>query len=231
MAPGVVTATTGRATVRIDMREVLAQADKITQGAVSTFIRAARKQMDPVVDDARTRLWPVRTGTSQAGTYVEETISSEGVRVTAYNDVPYTYKTRFSVRTAADMDREAQAWAALLWPRLQHYTKRGTTPQAQRRIAHWALSEKPVYNKGRPSQGPRLAGRDMTGWWLRGSPSYDALRAYWKAVLHDRHGEGSPSPDLCGLNVWATRVRKPVEARESAVIEEARDALDKLAGG
>jgi hypothetical protein len=227
-----IVARQGAATIEIDQREVIALANRITDGAVHTFMRAAHKQMDPVVKDARgnSMLWPRRTGKSQDATHVVDRISPTVLEVVALNPVPYTFKLRFSVVTSDIIDREARQFGAQSWARMAAkvdrvnpsdrslkgpYAGRGG---ARRRVANHFAEE---------------ATRGVwKGWWPKGNEvGEDTMRRAHKRSLFDRHGQGAPSEAVAGKHVWSHRVRTPLRKREAALIEDARDALDQLAEG
>ena len=223
----------GVATIEVDQSQVMAQIDRITKGAVSSFLKAAHRQMDPVVLDARSnrQLWPRRTGASLAATMTIDRIKGGDLEVVALNRVPYTYKLRFSVVTSATIDNEARQIAASTWERMAPYVERvgndGDVTQdgpyagrrgAKRRVAHWYLRE----------SGGGLFRRK---WAFKEDPSEDVIRRIVKRDLISRHGTGAPNPQIAGKHVWNTRVRNPVRKRTDAVIEESRQALDTLAGG
>lgn len=236
MTGPVVSAAAGTSKVIFDLREVMAEVDRITAGAASTFIKAAHRQMDPVVAEARTgKLWPVRTGASKAATETQDRIEPDYIKVVALSTLARTYRIRWSVRTAESLDNEARNWSAALWGKLAPYLARVNPTDAslrgpyagrsgaRRRLTSWALRSKP--------RGLDLSGGDTFGWKSKAEPSQEALRHLWRGTLHGRHGQGAPTTALAGKQVWGELVRKPAKAREQAVIDEARDALDKLAGG
>lgn len=221
----------GVATIEVDQSQVMAQIDRITKGAVSSFLKAAHRQMDPVVLDARSnrQLWPRRTGASQAATMTIDRIKGGDLEVVALNRVPYTFKLRFSVVTSATIDNESRQVAASTWARLGPYLDRLSADDVS----------KSGPNKGKRGERRRVASRYIawasggiwTKWWPKAAPSEAAMRRSHKANLIGRHGTGAPNPQIAGKHVWNTRVRNPVRKRTDAVIEESRQALDTLAGG
>lgn len=215
--PARITAKAGGATVEIDQSQVMAQVDRILGGALSTFVRAARRQMDPVVEEAVNNrlLWPRRTGRSQAATQVIERLTADGVEVVAINRVPYTYKIRYSVVTAETIDSEPREVASRTWAKLGPYVERADTEQGKRRIARKFISE--------------ASGGLINGWWSRRDVSERSIYQIWRKLLIDTHGTGAPNETLAGRNVWSTRLRKPLKKREDALITEAREALTRLA--
>lgn len=238
MTKNVVTAKAGTSTVEFDLREVMAIADRMTKGAVSTFVKAAHRQMDPVVSDATTnqQLWPRRTGASQAGTVIEDRITPDSIRVTALNRVPHTYRLRFSIKTSDAIDQEAREFARTTWERLAEYVDRvGNENNVTRKSTRG--TSRPYAGHGGAKQRVAhrfigMASRDVWNkWWLRGVPSEEVIRAGMKGNLIWRHGKGAPNAEMAGKHVWSARVRQPVKRREAALIDEARDALDKLAKG
>ena len=122
----------GVATIEVDQSQVMAQIDRITKGAVSSFLKAAHRQMDPVVLDARSnrQLWPRRTGASLAATMTIDRIKGGDLEVVTLNRVPYTYKLRFSVVTSATIDNEARQIAASTWERMAPYVERVAEAQS-----------------------------------------------------------------------------------------------------
>lgn len=230
MAGDRIVARQGRNAVEVDNSQIRRLADRITGGAVETFIRAAHRQMDPVVNDARSdaTLWPRRTGKSQAATVTEDRVRPKFIEVVALNPVPYTYKLRFSVVTAGAIDREARREAGRVWGQLGPYVER---------VAADDITKSGRY-KGQRGAGARVANHYMKThgdpwgkWWPRERPSEDSLRRGLKFNLVNRHGRGAPSEQLAGKHVWSTRVRNPIRKRESALIDDARGALDSLAKG
>lgn len=221
----------GQATVEIDQREVLALADRITGGAVRSFLDAAHRQMDPVVESARSErdLWPRRTGASQEATHSEERLRPKFVELVALNKVPYTYMMRFSVVTSDTIDRESRQVAARTWGNLRRYVERVNPSDRSLRGPH----------RGQAGARRRVAShfiREASGglwtkWTPREDPTEDALRRAWKSALIRRHGTGAPNEQLAGKHVWSTRVRWPLRRGEKALIADARAALDKLAEG
>ena len=221
----------GNATVEIDQAQLIALANRITDGAVQTFIDAAHRQMDPVVREARTdkHLWPRRTGRSQEATHTEDRVGPSFVEVVALNPVPYTFSLRFSVVTSDTIDRESRQVAARTWGRMgakvdrvnpTDRTLRGDFAGkggARARVAWHFIEEASngVWKK----------------WWPRATPSEESMRRSHKANLIDRHGTGAPSEQLAGKHVWSTRLRWPLRRREAALIADARKALDRLAKG
>jgi len=187
MARDEVEAREGAATVKVDNRDLARLANRITRGALQTFLEAAHRQMDPVVYTEAKAGWPVRSpiawpgrpARSRDGLHIRDRVTPDEASVTAYNQWDYAYKVRFSVRTREGIDAEIEEAAS-----------RGTSGAAQA-----------------------------------------AIRRYWTRKLHKRHGVGAPSETLAGRNAWAVLVRGPARAREGAVIAEAREALDTLAGG
>jgi hypothetical protein len=218
MADEKIRVTAGRATVEIDQTAVIQQIDKILDGAVRTFLTAAHRQMDPVIEgeDVR-RLWPRRTGASAAATREEDRIGPTFVELVALNDVPYTYQLRFSVVTEAGILRESSDIANRTWSKLEPYVERGTTPKARRALARRWIGE--------------ASGGLMQGWWSGAEPSARSIYDRHKRGLNESHGRGAPSERLAGKHVWSTLVRNPLKKREAALIEEARDALDTLTKG
>ena len=101
---------TGGVKIDISQDEVLALADRITGGALRTFTRAAHRQMDPVVEEARTnrQLWPIRTGRSIGATFTEDRLARDSVSVTAYSKLPYVYRMRYSRMTSTAIDEDAR---------------------------------------------------------------------------------------------------------------------------
>ena len=214
--PARVTAKSGKASIQIDQAQLMAQVDRILGGSLGTFVRAARRQMDPVVHSATTDqlMWPRRTGRSQASTVVVERMSSDAVEVVALNAVPYTYKVRFSVVTRATMNREARQVATRTWANLAPHLA-GTTSVAQQKVlARKFISE--------------ASGGLIGGWYSRSVPSARAIYDRWLSGLRWRHGTGAPNETVAGRAVWSERMRKPLKKRENALINEAREALTKL---
>jgi hypothetical protein len=231
--PNRIVARSGSAVIEIDQSEVIAQIDRITKGAVNTFLKAAHGQMDPVVAEAKSdrTLWPRRTGASQGATVIVDRIGADSLEVVALNRVAHTFKLRFSVVTAGTIDREARQVAASIWsrlgPRVDRAGQRGDVTQrgkfrgrsgAKRRVAHhWFRAH--------------AAAEPWGKWWLKADPSEEVIRRGVKANLINRHGTGAPSEAMAGKHVWSTRVRNPVNKRAAAVIAESREALDILARG
>lgn len=233
---GPIKVQTGGVKIEITQAEVLALADRLTGGALRTFTAAAHRQMDPVVDSARTdrALWPIRSGQSIGATFTRDTLGPESVSVTAYSKLPYVYRMRYSRLTSAAIDGDAREFAAKVHRALRPYLARvnstDRTLQKQRngrsfkgqrgaeaRVAHWHMK--------RASSGL------WSGWRSDEKPTYDAIRRARKGGLIRAHGKGAPSEAVAGKHVWSVRVRRPAKRREGALIDEAREALDKLAEG
>lgn len=213
----------GAARVEVDNAEVMRVVDKITDGALGTFMRAAHRQMDPVVDDAP-RLWPVRSGRSARANVVEERVQPDEASLVARNTTSYGYMIKFSVRTPASIEgevrdiatRQASQWYQAIW----WYAKRGNTETTQAKIANHFIG--------------RLTGGVLTYWGSKAFTEANLgarLAKLTAARLKAVHGRGAPSEQLAGRNVWQMLVARPVKAREDAVIEESREALDRLARG
>ena len=214
--PARIVAKAGKATIEIDQAAVMAQVDRILGGSLSTFVNAARRQMDPVVKDATTdrTMWPRRTGRSQAGTHVVERLSTDAVEVVALNEVPYTYKVRFSVVTRATMNREARQVAARTWSNLAPHLAGATSVAQQKLLTRKFIKE--------------ASGGLIGGWYSRATPSARAIYDRWLSGLRWRHGTGAPNETVAGRSVWSERMRKPLKRREDALISESREALTKL---
>ena len=233
-------ATEGNVTIGIDDTEIRELADRITQGAVTTFLTAARRQMDPTVAEGRS-LWPTDTGATAAGLHILDRVTPEKVSVTAYGATKKTYMQKFSRRTEDNIRAEAQAFATALWPRLSHYTDRGTDTGAKIRIAHWFLrnagSSPPASARSRAQwtrEGgawPDLSGGDLRGWYSNTPVTAESVRRERLGRLFSHHGKGAPTETLAARNVWSAVIRAPARKRQKLVIAEARDALDKLAKG
>lgn len=231
MAGGNIVERRGNATVEIDESQLIALANRITDGAVQTFIDAAHRQMDPVVREARSdkQLWPRRTGRSQAATHTEDRVRPTFVEVVALNPVPYTFSLRFSVVTSDTIDRESRQVAARTWGHLGAKVDR-VNPTGRTLRGPFA---------GKAGARARVASHFIeqasngvwTKWWPRMDPSEESMRRSHKANLIDRHGTGAPNEQLAGKHVWSTRVRTPLRRREAALIAETRGALDRLAEG
>lgn len=226
-----IVARSGSSTVEIDNTEVMRHIDRLTRGAVTTFLRAAHRQMDPIVGEARTdrMLWPRRTGASQDATTIVDRLRSDVIETTALNRVPYTYKLRFSVVTSAAIDREARTLAARTWGVLGPYVDRVNPADITRRGPY--AGKRGARRRVASHFIEQASGGLWTKWWPKEEPSQEAMRRAHKASLISRHGTGAPSEQLAGKHVWSTRVRNPVRRREMAVFEEAREALDRLAEG
>lgn len=219
MGQDIITARAGSATVTIDQRQVMEQVKRIEEGAMATFLTAAHRQVDPVVDNARTNLdaWPRRTGRSAAATRVEERLGPDFIEVLALNDTPYVYKMRFSRLTRETIETEPTQVANRTWATLGPMVDRGTTSKARRAIARKNIE--------------KASGGLISGWWFGRDPSARAIRDLWHRQLLENHGTGAPNERVAGRNVWSETVRKPMKRREKALIAEARDALAKLAEG
>ena len=229
MAESKITARAGNSTVQIDNSQVVRLANRITDGAVETFMAAAHKQLDPVVASAKTELWPRKTGRSQAATYIEDRIAPTFAEVVALNPVPYTFKLRFSVVTAATIDRESAQQGARIWGRLEPYVDRVNPTDRTLRGPH--AGKGGARRRAASHFAPMATDGRWSGWWLRADPSQQAVRNAYKADMIDRHGTGAPTEQLAGKHVWNTRVRNPARKREAALIDDARAALDTLARG
>ena len=214
--PARIVAKAGKATIEIDQSAVMAQVDRILGGSLSTFVTAARRQMDPVVKDATTDrlMWPRRTGRSQAGTHVVERLSSDAVEVVALNEVPYTYKIRFSVVTRESINRESRQVANRIWSNLEPHLAGATSVAQEKVIARKYINE--------------ASGGLMAGWYYRTRPNARTIYDRWIRGLRWRHGTGAPNETVAGRNVWSELIRKPLKRREDALISEAREALTKL---
>jgi len=228
---GPIKVQTGGAKVEISQAEIMALADRLTSGALSTFTRAAHRQMDPVVQDARTdrALWPIRSGRSIGATFTADRLGPSSVSVTAYSKLPYVYRMRYSRLTTAAIDGDAREFAAKVSRALRPYVARVNPTDrtlrgrfrgkggAEARVAHHFMK--------------RASGGTWSGWRTDAKPTEDAIRRSRKGGLIRAHGTGAPSEAVAGKHVWSVRVRRPAKKREGALIEEARDALDTLAGG
>ena len=214
--PARVTAKSGKASIQIDQAQLMAQVDRILGGSIGTFVRAARRQMDPVVHSATTDqlMWPRRTGRSQASTVVVERMSSDAVEVVALNAVPYTYKIRFSVVTRETINRESRQVANKIWRNLEPKLEGATSVRQEKAIARKYINE--------------ASGGLMAGWYYRTRPNARTIYDRWIRGLRWRHGTGAPNEQVAGKNVWSLRVRKPLKRRENALINEAREALTTL---
>jgi hypothetical protein len=233
---GPIKVQTGGAKIEISQAEILALADRLTSGALSTFTRAAHRQMDPVVQDARTdrALWPIRSGKSIGATFVADRLGPSSVSVTAFSKLPYVYKMRYSRLTTEAIDGDSREFAAKVSRALRPYLDR-VNPTDRTLRKQW---------KGRSFKGlggaqarvahhfmERASNGTWSGWRTDAKPTEDAIRRSRKGGLIRAHGTGAPSEAVAGKHVWSVRVRRPAKKREGALIEEARDALDTLAGG
>lgn len=222
---------TGGVQIEISQDEVLALADRITGGALRTFTRAAHRQMDPVVEEARTnrQLWPIRTGRSIGATFTEDRLARDSVSVTAFSKLPYVYRMRYSRMTSTAIDEDARTFAEKVHAALEPYLRRVNPTDrtlrgpfkgrggARARVAHWHMK--------------RASAGLWSGWRSDERPTQDAIRRARKGGLIRAHGQGAPSEAVAGKHVWSVRIRRPAKRREGALIEEARAALDKLAEG
>ena len=199
-----IVAKSGTATVKVEMDTVLMIADRIHDGAATTFLRAAHRQMDPTLVDAAAS-WMERTGLSKRSFVARDDISEDRIKVTALNTAknagyPYPYVVKFSNRTKASIDAEVARFV-----NANPLDADETLQQTKMAIA---ISKRTK---------------------ARASPS--AIGAMKRAALFHDHGHGAPSAALAGRPAWSWLVRRVVKQREKALIEEARDALDKLAQG
>lgn len=217
MSDAHITVSTGAVAITIDQPGVMAQLDRMVGGAVRTFLDAAHRQMDPVVEQARTtaHMWPRRTGRSQESTREVERVGDGFVELVAVNDVPYTYRLRFSVVTRDTIETEPTEVANRTWANLAPYVERGNTERARKRIARQWIAQ--------------ASGGLIKGWWWGRDPSARAIRDMWHRQLTDSHGSGAPNERLAGKHVWSTLVRNPLKKREAALVAESRAALDSLA--
>lgn len=229
MSGTTIKATSGRATVEFDMAAVIAQADRISRGAVRSFLAAAHRQMDPIVKSATTdqALWPRRTGDSQSATTQNEGIGRGFVELVARNAVPYTYKMRYSVLTARDIDTQAQHFASATWSKIEQKVDRAGSHTQRGPYAGRGGAKKRVANHFIQA----ATGGVWKYWWPKADPSLEAIRAAHKGNLIGRHGKGAPNEAVAGKHVWSFRVRLPLKAAEPALIAEAREALTQLAEG
>ena len=90
--------TEGAATVTVLDEEVVALGDRVTKGAVSSFLRAARGVMSEVVDEA-IPLWPVKTGRSRDSMRIDDRLTTDRLSVIASNAASYGYFIKYSLRT------------------------------------------------------------------------------------------------------------------------------------
>ncbi len=201
----------GRAAVTVEQRQLLTQIDRITEGAGTSFLDAARASLTTTTEEAAPQ-WMERTGATKRSFVIRDDISPDRVSVTALNTATnegfaYPYRVRFSYRTAQSLEAEVS-----------------------RHRNDQALHESEI-TAGK--HGIRDLGK-FYGWFrkTRGRP-YDAedRARRWRAQLRESHGEGSPSTQVAGKQAWSLLVRRPAKRRERALIDTVRADLAKLAGG
>lgn len=143
------TSTSGPASSAVDVSELLALADRITDGAASGFVKAAQRTLKPVQEDATER-FPVRTGDSRDSIAQRVKFDAEGVAVALGAWAGRAKFVKFSRYTTQDLAEEAERWAA-----------RGNSADAQARIlAHAKRRLKARHGLGAPTE--ELAARSVT---------------------------------------------------------------------
>lgn len=207
----------GAVTATVDLDEMLALIDRVTDGAATTFVSAARR----IMDDERTAVqqtqarWSDDTGASRAGLRVVASIKTGDISVSTVAGTPYTYKIKYSALTAADIEADATELANRTWAKLGPIVDRGNTVDSRRKLARRHMAE--------------ASGGALRGWWPRVDPSVRALRDWQLSRLHWLHGRGAPSQALAGRHLWSTQVARPLKVREAELVDEVRDAVNRLA--
>ena len=193
----------GRAAVTIEQRQLLTQIDRITEGAGTSFLDAARASLTTTTEEAAPR-WMEKTGATKRAFVIRDDISPDRVSVTALNTatnrgVAYPYKARFSVRLKSELDAEAQRIG------------RGVTQTDAERVSLKWMAILFAAKHKRRATGAELAIR-------------------WRSMLTRNYGTGAPSEALAGKNAWSVLVRKPAKTRERRLVDVIRADLAKLAG-
>ena len=193
----------GRAAVTVEQRQLLTQIDRITEGAGTSFLDAARASLTTTTEEAAPQ-WMERTGATKRSFVIRDDISPDRVSVTALNTatrsgVAYPYKARFSVRLASELDAEVAR------------IERGITQtDDERTTLKWMATLFAAKHKRRAT-GADLAHR-------------------WRVMLTRNYGTGAPSEAYAGKQAWSLLVRRPAKRRERRLIEVLRADLDRLAG-
>tara|TARA_R110002167_G_scaffold42219_2_gene128381 strand:+ start:8 stop:598 length:591 start_codon:yes stop_codon:yes gene_type:complete len=167
--------TEGAATVTVLDDEVVALGDRVTKGAVSSFLRAARGVMSEVVDEA-IPLWPVKTGRSRDSMRIDDRLTTDRISVIASNASGYGYFIKYSLRTKEQLDAEAK--------RVGYNAGTDAAERTETRIAYATFARKfnrraspgelaafwrsrltRFHGKGAPSE--RVAGKNVWAWQVK----------------------------------------------------------------
>jgi len=102
----------GAARIEVDQAELLRRLDQVSDGAGTRFVQRASRVLGGLQADAVSR-WPVRTGTSRGAFRVQSRITESAATVDLANTArsgrwgAYAFKIRWSVRTQASLEAEA----------------------------------------------------------------------------------------------------------------------------
>ena len=161
--------TEGAATVTVLDEEVVALGDRVTKGAVSSFLRAARGVMSEVVDEA-IPLWPVKTGRSRDSMRIDDRLTTDRLSVIASNAASYGYFIKYSLRTKKEIDAEIKlatggdrVQTQIAYATFARKFKRRASPGEL--AAFWRSRLTRFHGKGAPSE--RVAGKNVWAWQVK----------------------------------------------------------------
>lgn len=103
----------GPASIEVDQDAMLRALDQVTAGAARRFVARAEATIRPIKAGAEVQ-WPVRATKSQGSARrfrILEKLSEDRLSVSLINDAPYVYYVRWSVRTRAGIEADAEAQA------------------------------------------------------------------------------------------------------------------------
>ena len=202
MAGEVIKGSTRRYGIVLDQARVVAELDRVADGALGRFKAIATESLQTIVADARAR-WPVAKRYSKRSVdkfEIYDRLDEKGYTVAARNTADYAYYVRFTVKTLASIQDEAESWAG--------------GPDRFKSEKGWLARE--FY---------RAEGRKATA-----DEFADVRYRYWLRRLTRRFSGDAP-PGLAGKSANVELLRKPWRAAAPAVVERLQVDFQRWARG
>ena len=143
------TFTDGHVSIQLDQDALTRQLDRVTNGAASGFINAAKATLEPIKAGAISR-WPVATGRSRESFVIWSRISGDRIDVglgntaTGKKGFPYPSRLRWSVFLRPTVEKNLAE--------REKFMARGNSPEARTALGHrWDQTERLTSSAGAPS--------------------------------------------------------------------------------
>ena len=201
--------------ITIDAAQVIANLDRATGGAASSFFLRTGKVLTPIKADAAAK-WPTRSGKTAAGFKLEATVTGNKLKAALANDV----ETTSSLPSTYPGARSPGPW-----PVYKHFWSRydaGHRDAFRAKYVNDAVIRSE--NKGR-SPAQNAVTED------RAERQMDRLMGVGKWFNRSRHWGVVPPVGFTRKNPWAWLVRKPAQVASGKLVADLQDDLSKLARG